>query len=320
MSCDADGRGLLRQVDALIADEDYRAAVSLARELILRAPQWAGQAWVSMAVAEERAGRREAAAAAFRKALGLVETRRGVLLHGLGLMLYETGRYGEAAVCFDLACREERKPYRLVMLARSLYRLGSRKEGIRAAEEAIERDPTYDEAYQLLGYYLLDEDPQRAASCLLQAIGINPECATAYGTLSELAWRKRDYQQAVEYAQHGTEIDPGHMLCWVRAATALEMVGNVADADAAFRKSLDCTDDENEPWARRKFAEFLQRQGEYEQAKAEFEYLLRAWPEEEDGYEGYLAFLEEALGQDDRAAEVRKELKAVRRVLERETE
>lgn len=320
MSPEAEGKDLMRQADALIAEGKYGPAIDLAREALLRAPQLADHAWLSIAVAEESAGRLTAAVSAFRKAVGFCQRPPAAVVHALGLMLYETGKYGGAAVCFEIACKDEPKPYHLVMLARSLYRVGLREEGIHAAEKAIECDPTYEEAYQILGYYLLDTNPERASVYLLKAIRINPEYARAHGTLSELAWRKGDCQKAVQHARRGVESDPGNIVCWVRMGRGLEGLGDIREAEVAFRKSLGCCDDDNESWARREFAGFLQRQGRYDDARMELEYVLRAWPDEEDSYECYAAFLAEALGQNDGAAKVRESLEEVRRLLRGEAE
>jgi len=321
MSENAEGRQLLRRIDDLISEGEYDSAIELSRELLRRAPDKAGQAWLSIAVSEERAGRPTAALPAFRRALALAlytcERPPLPVLNHLGVVLYDMGLYARAAVCHRLTCDREPKAYRFVMLARCLYRLGLVKEAIHAAEDAIECDEAYDEAYHMLGVYLRDLDPARAADCLKKALALDPKRARTYASLAELAWREGDWRRVVERARQGLAIDPDNVLCWVRLAEAMERLGEVEEAERAFRSGLRSHGDENETWARREFAGLLRRQGRHDEAIDEFEYVLRGWPDEAESYECYAAFLEDAPGLADRAAEIRERLARVSSLLGR---
>ncbi len=307
---------LARQADEMIQAGRYETAIGLCREA-LRADPGAIGARIFLGRALEESGRHAAAELEFRRALLHYEGRALPLVTNLGGVLVDRGLPGKAAAFLSIATRGKPEACRLVMYGLALRDLGLWEEAVEAMERAIAADPAYDDAHHNLGAFLSDTDPDRARQCFLRALEIDPARAATYSSLCRLAQADGKFEEAEELARKGLDADPRSAACCWSLGLALDAMGRTAEAEDALRRAADLSDDAF--WSRSQLAYFFRRNSRYAEAKAEFEAILRAWPDEEQSYLNYAKFLEGALADQAGARRIRERLEEVSRFLSRDT-
>ncbi|GAF96155.1 unnamed protein product, partial [marine sediment metagenome] len=152
--------------------------------------------WLLVADIEEELGRLDQAIQATRRFLALSDEPALPVLNHLGHLLYDAGRYAQAAICLQKTSAEGHKAHRWVQYGISLLKVRVREDALRALEQAIECDPTYDEAHLNLGLWVADENPEKARQHLERALELDPRCAANYGGLALAALREKEYEEA----------------------------------------------------------------------------------------------------------------------------
>jgi adenylate cyclase len=115
-------------------------------------------------------------------------------------------------------------------------------------ERAIGLDPTYAEAYAGLGWtYLIDwnwqwtQDPQtleRAFELGQKAIALDNSSSLAYGLLSGIYLRKKQYDQAITAGERAIALDPNFADGYVLLAEVLNYAGRPAEAISLVEKAM----------------------------------------------------------------------------------
>ncbi len=307
-------KDLLRQADEMSEAGRHEMAVKLCRDA-LRADPGAIGARLCLGIALEKSGRHAAAELEFRRFLLHCEGKTLATVNHLGHVLMNKGLPGRAAAFFSISTRGKPRAHRLVMYGVALRDIGLWTEAVEAMERAIAVDPAYDDAHHNLGAFLMGADPDRARECFLRALEIDPARASTYSCLCRLAHTDGKFEEAEELARKGLDADPRSDACCCGLGLALDAMGRTAEAEDALRRAADLSDDAF--WSRSQLAQFFWRNSRYAEAKAEFEGILRAWPDEEESYIDYAKFLEDALADHAAAGRIRDRLEEVSKLLSR---
>jgi len=112
----------------------------------------------------------------------------------------------------------------------------AREDSIAAARKAIELDPNYAEAYEILGEVLAigSKDNDGAIEAFRTAIKLKPDLFSAYTQLGIHLDAKKDYKGAEEVYRKAMELDPRKMECRFRLGRVLIEQGRLAEARALW--------------------------------------------------------------------------------------
>jgi len=158
---------------------------------------------------------------------------------GRGNSLSRSGRYDDAASCYDQAIEMEPE------LADAwdgkggaLMMTGSYDKAVRCYERALEIDPNSAESWYNKGNALqmllrFDE----ALSCYNEALRIDPRFAEAWNKKGMTLNRLRRYQEALDSFDEALKIAPGYATAWNNKSWAHQMLGDDAAAKDAFEKA-----------------------------------------------------------------------------------
>jgi len=290
-------------------------ALKLRQTVLDEAPSPA-HGWLLVVKIEEEFGRLDQAILASRRYLALCAEPALPVLNHLGHLLFRTGHYASAAICFRTTSLAEPKAHRWNMYAMCAAELGLSEEAVRAWRRAIACEPDFGELYVNLASHLLRQGGELETACRYarKALELDADCVSGYWGVLECALRRGDHERAIEHARKGLSLDPEDIRCRVRLAESLHHLGRGEEAEEEFRAALRRSQYDDVA-TRVSWACFLAAQGRYEEAQKEFRALLRAWPDDELPYESYASFLERQLGRKDEALKVRAELDEVRRLL-----
>ncbi|MCJ7543544.1 MAG: tetratricopeptide repeat protein, partial [Phycisphaerae bacterium] len=168
------------------------------------------------------------------------------VLHNLGRVYLQLGRYAEAAGVFRQALTL--KPKVVIpnfeaslhfYLASALAKSGNIEEGIVHYREATRLDPHTAEAYSNLGVLLLRKGQvQEAAEACRQAIAIQPDLFEAHQNLGSILEVAGDFPGAAEAYQAALALSPTNGHTHRRLAFVLAKLGAAQPAVAAFNESV----------------------------------------------------------------------------------
>lgn len=154
----------------------------------------------NLAVALEKAGRIEEAAAHYREAIRL-EPRHIRAHFNLGNLRFQQGRYAEAIPPFEQALRldpDDEQTRRVLAtthfnIANSLWRQANRDEAVREYRAAIRYRPEDAGFERALGMVLLEQGRhEEAAAALVRSVELDPTNADTHGVLAIARFRLGD--------------------------------------------------------------------------------------------------------------------------------
>jgi len=177
----------------------------------------------------------------------------------------------------------------------------------RAAEKALELDPSLGEAHASMGLVLLmfEWDFSGAERQFQRAIALNPSYPEAHQWYAELLWATGRYEEAVRETRKALQLEPFTPILNVNLGMALMFGKHIAEAEHVFRKTLDM--DSNFPIAHYGYAQLLILQKNFDEAVTESEKAVQAIPES-SYYRGYLGYACARAGKIERARKILAEL------------
>jgi Tfp pilus assembly protein PilF len=162
------------------------------------------------------------------------------------------------------------------LLALGLTHLEQPRDAVEAARRAVALDPDLAFAQYVLGLALLDHDDVSGAErAAREALRLDPD-ADSYALLAQVLVRRRHWQDALDAATRGLEIDPEHAGCANLRALALGQLGRAGEAEAALDETLALDPDNAHSHANRGWQ--LLRESNHEQALESFREALRLDP------------------------------------------
>jgi len=195
-------------------------------------------------------------------------------------------------------------------MARNSAALSPKEAGAkarRAAEKALELDPSLGEAHASMGLVLLmfEWDFSGAERQFQRAIDLNPSYPEAHQWYAELLWATGRYEEAVKEIRKALEREPFTPILNVNLGVALMFGKHIAEAEQVFRKTLDM--DPNFPIVHHGYAQVLILQKRFDEAVTETEKTVQAIPES-SYYRGYLGYACARAGKTERARKILGEL------------
>jgi len=119
-------------------------------------------------------------------------------------------------------------------------------EASRLIQDAIGREPANDHFLYIQSLIFVKQDKTKEAEKFIRsAISLNPESAEYFGLLATIKLNKKDWQAALEAADHGLSIDASNLLCLNSRSTALFKLDRKDDAYSTIREAIS-QDPENE--------------------------------------------------------------------------
>lgn len=182
----------------------------------------------------------EEAEDAFCKALRLDPTS-SLIMENLGsLWAHRTDKnenesFRTAKLWFQQAIGHERHARLLTQLGATYVALNDHAAARNAFEDAIRVDPDYEEA--LYNLAVLDErvSPHKSVELLERAIQIDPNYAMAHQVLGKLAQRAKDLTRAEYHFRRSLEINPADYWSNIYMANFLGVQGRNAEAEQIYR-------------------------------------------------------------------------------------
>ncbi len=263
----------------------------------------AGAAWAGSPVPDllrgyllERQGEDEAALEALEAALD-EDPASAVIRAEIARLLGRARRYGEAlAVVDEGLSRRPGNPELLLLRARLLHAQGRTGEAAKAAREAAEAGggrEAFDLAVRL---YEAANELDEALAEADRWIEARSD-ADAWFARGRVLARMKRFDQARKALQRGLELDPNHRPALQALATLEERAGNLARAEALYRRVVDANPHDVE--ARFRLGQLLLKQDRVAEALKVFEAAER-WAGDDPSLRLRLGVL---LLQSDRVAE-----------------
>jgi tetratricopeptide (TPR) repeat protein len=162
------------------------------------------------------------------------------------------------------------------LLAIALAHIEQPREAVDAARRAVALDPESSFAHYALGRALFDnDDAEGAERSAREALRLDPDAA-GYTLLAQTFLQRSRWQEALDAATRGLEIEPDHQGCASLRARALLHMGRSEEADAVVRDSLAHDPENADAHANRGW--LLLRQSKPEEALESFRSALRIDP------------------------------------------
>jgi Tfp pilus assembly protein PilF len=162
------------------------------------------------------------------------------------------------------------------LLALGLAHLEQGREAVEAGRCAVALAPELAFAHYAHGWALLEHDDMIAAErAAREALRLEPD-ADAHALLAQVHIRQRRWQDALDTAERGLNVDPEHQGCGNLRALALTSLGQTAAATSALHEALAADPDDAYAHANRGW--LLLRQSRVEEALESFRAALRLDP------------------------------------------
>ena len=157
------------------------------------------------------------------------------------LVLLEQNNYKEAEKELMRTLAEEPKhPLALRLLAMIYIDTGRPEEGVEAAQDALEADPSDGEAHYVLAYGLMRQHKDAEAEKRVQeAIRLNPHASHYFALWSATAMHRKQYKRAVELANQALALNAENMQALNLRATAQRYLGDNAGAEETIYRALE---------------------------------------------------------------------------------
>ncbi len=164
------------------------------------------------------------------------------LLHSLGVIVFQEGKYNEAIELISKAIQEDgcvAKYHNTLGII--LEALGKFQEAVHAYQKAVTIKPDYAEAYhnmaialQSLGRY------DAAVEKCTQAISLEPNFARAYNTRAFSLEKQKLYDEAIKNYRQALQLEPNLVEAYNHLGVLLNEQGKIDEAIKNFRQALQC--------------------------------------------------------------------------------
>ena len=162
------------------------------------------------------------------------------------------------------------------LLALGLAHLEQAREAVQTGRRAVALDPESPFAHYALGWALLEHDDTSAAErSAREALRLDPD-GSSYALLGHVLARQRRWQEALETAGRGLQVEPEHAGCANVRAMALGSLGRGEEARRAVTGVL--TLDPDNAYAHANHGWLLLRQAKPDEALESFRAALRLDP------------------------------------------
>lgn len=157
-----------------------------------------------------------------------------------GQLFYERGRFAEAGEQFRQALGiDPNDPSVKSWLALCLLEQRKLDEATQLAEESVHTAPDDEFSHYVLARTLWARNrPREALASVREAIRLQPYDAANFALKSQIHLDLRDWQSALDSADHGLEIDPENVGCNNLRSIALTKLGRGADASTTMASVL----------------------------------------------------------------------------------
>lgn len=196
--------------------------------------------YANLALVFQERGEFEQAADLYRQALEK-DSRNSDLHNNLGSLLFRRGDLHAAeeefrkAIELDRSYAEGHNSLGVVFGAQ-----GKDSEERAAYEKAIALKPGYTDAIFNLALWLVRHDDDRAAEAKLrEVLHTNPGYVPALGTMAGIRLRRNDARGALEFLNKALALQPRNARMLTLLGQTQEALGNRAEAERAYRRSLE---------------------------------------------------------------------------------
>lgn len=178
----------------------------------------------------------------------------------------------------------------LLMLLVCRTQLGHHQQAIELAQDLLGRFPEEPLLYQLLAANYAEEQRfDEAKRVAEQGLTIAPGDVDLLASLGQIALIKKDWPQALYYAEEALELAPEHLTALNIRLTALNKLGRKEEIRASLEDTLAA--DPNNPYTHNNIGWTQLEAGNHEQAKHHFAEALRLQPSLEQARIGLLESL-----------------------------
>ena len=159
------------------------------------------------------------------------------------------------------------------LLALGLAHLEQGREAVEAGRSAVALAPDLAFAHYAHGWALLEHDDMKAAErAAREALRLEPG-ADAHALLAQVHIRQRRWQDALDTAERGLNVDPEHQGCGNLRALALTSLGQTDAATSVLHEAL--ATDPDDAYAHANRGWLLLRESRVEDALESFRAALR---------------------------------------------
>jgi serine/threonine-protein kinase len=192
------------------------------------------------------------------------------------------------------------------------------EQAVSLFQQALQLDPAYALAYAGLGeaqwrLYALTRGPERvelARKASERALQHNDLLAPVHVTLGLIHSGTGDPEQALADFDRALALDPANVDALREKATALQALGQLAEAEALFKRAVEL---QPRYWGNHSYlGAFYYRRGRYPEAEAAFRKAVELAPDNPRAYANLGALLHEAGGRNDEAVAALKKSLALR--------
>lgn len=297
VTSDARGEGaaaLVAQAEALEEAGSLREALGKWREVV--AHEASAVALVQRGRLAAELNERDEAERSFLDSIAMAP-KWTLPYEALAILYRDVGDLGKAEEYLRLSLGLERKARTLTFLGDVLERLARHPEAENTLREAVATDPTYAEAYVLLGR-VMREDPKAAIQRYRQAVDLDPDYVLAH---RELGWALRRLDQldeAEEHIRRAIELDNKEMWSYAYLGNILWRKGDFDGAERAFQQAIAVgPNDSTGYWC---LADLLSDQGRESDARRILTESLRVGIDDPQANLHYALLLRDA-GEDHKA-------------------
>ncbi len=261
---------------AYVEDGDWESAVREAERAIDCAPGY-GEAYATMGVAHQKAGRLPEAIAAYEAALRIKPSARTE--KNLADALFQSGRKAEGDEHYRRALTLDPSFGRIYCdLAQALSERGENAAAIAELNKALQVHPENAAAHNLLGTILLKLGrEEEALGHYREAIRINPRFAAARYNLANLLSQRGKLSAAADEFAEAVRVKPDYTDALNNLGVTLTMLGRYDEAFASFRRAQSVAPDDPAAWFNMGIAHA--RRGEKAAAGECFEKVLALKPD-----------------------------------------
>ena len=196
----------------------------------------------------------------------------------LGAAYLRLGQMTEATQAMQKAVElaPDMAPFRN-QLALSLLSSGEEDEGFAVLDSALELDgDQFESDYIRVMFYLQKRDFEAASQAVAQLVEKNPDVPIGHNLSGVLALATDDIETARTAFSKAIELDPAFYPATANLARIEEETGNTAGAETIFQTAMSAGSDDA---AGLGYADFLVRQNRIDDALAELQRLVGAYPE-----------------------------------------
>ena len=192
------------------------------------------------------------------------------------------GRLAEAKPLFERLCQlDKNSEENWLMLATVQGETGCLDEALRCADQAIELDGEYIEAYLTRAHLLQKMNkPKDALNSALKAVGIDDAYGEAWLFLAGIAGQLKRYQEAEDWSEKAVSLLPDKVDALTNLGNARYELARYAEAEKAYRQALELQPEHFQ--TQLGLARAVAAQGHHEEALELLQPMLRRAPEHND--------------------------------------